>query len=227
MSVTAISGLQYIDYLTVTCYSVTMFHGHTQVIFSARHTPPPPFQLHQLTHTKSQLMIIWKSASAEKSSEFLNEMHAFVQYFMQCCGSGSGFRDPVLLWFLDQGSGSGIRDGKNPRAWNKFLGLKLIKFFGNSVFWIRNPGPGVFFTRDPGWKKNPDPGKHPDPQHWYWFYRLYVTVAAKKVRAQEREQKESGKKVFAKLWIVPTLPLDKLSKQASEYSDFLNDVSIQ
>jgi hypothetical protein len=69
---------------------------------------------------------------------------------MQCCGSGSGIRDPVPF-----DPGSGIRDRKiqdeHPRSYfrelrNNFFGLKICKFFDEEP----DSGSGIFFTLDPG-----------------------------------------------------------------------------
>jgi hypothetical protein len=88
----------------------------------------------------------------------------------QCCGSGSGIRDPVLFYPPDPGSGSGIRDGAVVGSGS---GISKQNFLIACVKKEVGSGIRCFFTpriRDPGsgsgmeqWS-DPDPGsgiKHP------------------------------------------------------------------
>ena len=88
--------------------------------------------------------LLWEAVSRE--GYFVVELD-----FLQCCGSGSGIRDPMPFWPLDPGSGTSKKSGSgmnNPDHISEGLettfGLKYLKSL------IRWCGFGI---RDPGYTK--------------------------------------------------------------------------
>jgi hypothetical protein len=95
-------------------------------------------------------------------------------WLQQCCGSGSGIRDPGLGAFLTPGSGirdgrksasgSGIRD-EQPGSYFLELRNHFFAFFGVKIlkFFDEDRGSGI---RD-GDSSDPGSGINiPDPSHW-------------------------------------------------------------
>ncbi len=102
-------------------------------------------------------------------------------HYRQCCGSGSGIRDWVPFWPLDQdrrksATGSGIRD-EEPGSYFLELRNHIFAFFGVKIleFFDEDPGSGMETVRirDPGWKKVGSgirDGDSSDPPHWLRMY---------------------------------------------------------
>jgi hypothetical protein len=121
----------------------------------------------------------------------------FSVFWVQCCGSGSGIRNPGLDAFSTPGSGirdgrksasgSGIRD-EQPGSYflelrNHFLPFLGLKYL-NSLMRIRDPewrqfGSGI---RD-GKKSDPGSGINiPDPQHWLKYFKIPAAVTLHKLK---------------------------------------------
>ncbi len=134
----------------------------------------------------------------------------------QCCGSGSGIRDPVPFWPLDPGSGmgrksasgSGIRDEqpgsyflelRNP-FFLVFLGLKYLNYLMR--IGIRDPGWRQFGSGIRNGKKS-DPGSGinvPDPQH------CTLTLHCKPFSCSPRRSAPSRLTSCACWWTRPASP---------------------